>query len=89
MTFPITLWRLAALRDVECVLTTHPAGFQLRVLRGPESEFIWTHVITTLRDAAPAAALMRERLQRNGWVLIDCAGEQLLKQELSMVEPAA
>ena len=78
------LWRAhGEIKQIECTINPHPAGFELRVERGLEREVFWSSLSASLPEALKVSSMIRQRLTTHGWTLIDAAGEQSLQQQVA------
>jgi hypothetical protein len=78
------LWRAhGQMKQIECTITPHPAGFELRVERGSEREVFWSSLSASLPDALKVSSIIRQRLTTHGWTLIDADGERSLEQQVA------
>lgn len=78
------LWRAhGEMKQIECTITPHPAGFELRVERGLEREVFWSSLSASLPEALKVSSVIRQRLTTHGWTLIDADGERSLEQQVA------
>jgi hypothetical protein len=77
------LWRAhGEIKQIECTINPHPAGFELRVERGSEREVFWSSLSVSLPEALKVSSMIRQRLTTHGWTLIDADGERSLQQQV-------